>query len=167
MELEQWIAVYSAASQSAASRDRSLWSVFAGGLIASSLMLTILAIVLTLTATDFGRAFGIGISTLGLGVCLVWSLIQYKLLHEYRHWQRLLRSVESQFAGAEFYRSLARLSKGEQLCVPVAARICDEWNSESARFPWLIRIVPQLITLWVPCFFVASFSTVLIGILVR
>jgi len=170
MELEQWIAVYSAASLSAASRERSLWSVFAGGLIASSLMLAILAIavtitsVATLTATDLGRVFGIGIAALGLAVCLVWSLIQYKLLHEYRHWQCLLRSVESQFAGAEFYRSFARLSKGEQLCVPVAARICDEWNSESAKSSWLIRIVPQLITLWVPTFFIASFIAFIIGI---
>ena len=164
MELEQWIAVYSAASQSAASRDRSLWSVFAGGLIASSLLLTILAIVVTLTATNFGRVFGIGIAALGLAVCLVWTLIQYKLLHECLHWQRLLRSVESQFAGAEFYRSLDRLSKGEELCVPVASRICNEWNSEAAKFPWLIRIVPQLMTLWVPAFFIAGFIAFLIGI---
>ena len=170
MELDQWIAVYSAASQSAASRERSLWSVFAGGLIAGSLLMAILAIAVTLTsattltATDCGRVFGIGIASLGLAVCLVWSLIQYKLLHEYRHWQRLLRSAESQFAGAEFYRSFARLSKGEQLCVPVAARICDEWNSESARLPWVIRIVPQLITLWVPFFFIAGFVAFLIGI---
>jgi hypothetical protein len=148
MELEQWIAVYSAASQSAASRDRSLWSVFAGGLIASSLLLM----------------FGIGIAALGLAVCLVWTLIQYKLLHECLHWQRLLRSVESQFAGAEFYRSLDRLSKGEELCVPVASRICNEWNSEAAKFPWLIRIVPQLMTLWVPAFFIAGFIAFLIGI---
>lgn len=164
MELEQWIAVYSAASQSAASRERSLWSVFAGGLIASSLLLTILAIVVALTATDFGLVFGIGIASLGLAVCLVWALIQYKLLHECQHWQRLLRSVESQFAGAEFYRSLDRLSKGEELCVPAASRICNEWNSEAAKFPWLIRIVPQLTTLWVPILFMAGFSAFLIGI---
>ncbi len=164
MELEQWIAVYSAASQSAASRERSLWSVFAGGLIASSLLLTILAIVVTLTATDFGRIFGIGIAALGLAICFVWALIQYKLLHECQHWQRLLRSVESQFAGAEFYRSLDRLFKGEELCVPVATRICDEWSSEAAKFPWLIRIVPQVMTLWVPAFFIASFVAFLIGI---
>ena len=170
MELEQWIAVYSAASQSAASRERSLWSVFAGGLIASSLMLAILAIavtltsVTTLTSTDLGRVFGIGIAALGLAICLVWAIIQHKLLHEWQHWHRLLRSVESQFAGAEFYRSLERLSKGERLCVPLASRICDEWNSEAAKFPWLIRIVPQLTTLWVPAFFIASFIAFLIGI---
>ena len=167
MELEQWIAVYSAASQSAASRERSLWSVFAGGLIASSLLLTILAIVVALTATDLSLVFGIGIAALGLTVCLIWALIQYTLLHECLHWQRLLRSVESQFAGAEFHRSLDRLSKGEELCIPSASRICDEWNSEAAKFPWLIRIVPQLTTLWVPAVFIAGFVAFLIGISIR
>jgi len=121
-------------------------------------------VVVTLTPVDFGRVFAIGIAALGLAVCLVWSLIQYKLLHECQHWQRLLRSVESQFAGAEFYRSLDRLSKGEKLCVPLASRICDEWNSEAAKFPWIVRMVPQLTTLWVPAFFIAGFIAFLIGI---
>jgi len=113
MELEQWIAVYSAASQSAASRERSLWSVFAGGLIASSLMLSILAIAVTLTsaatltATDFGRVFGIGIAALGLAICLVWALIQYKLLHECRHYRT---STDDALGPRLLYRKLCRVS---------------------------------------------------------
>lgn len=164
MELDQWIAIYTAASHSATNRERSLWTVFAGGLVASGLLVAMIAFVVALDASSFGRTFGIGAAALGLAMCLVWFAAQYKLLFECRHWNRLLRSVESQFAGTELHRSFARLQQGDQICIPAASWTCGEWLPEPVRFPLVLRAVPRLITLWIPIFFLAAFVAFLIGI---
>ena len=164
MELDQWIAVYSAASNSAASRERSFWAAFAGGLVASSLLVAVIAFVVALNSSSFGHTFGIGAAALGLSMCVVWFLLQYRLLFECRHWQRLLRSVESQFAGAELHRSFERLQQGDKLGVPKSAWVCGEWNPEPAHFPYLLRLLPRLVTLWIPLLFFAAFIAFLIGI---
>ena len=164
MELDQWIAIYTAASHSAASRERSLWTAFSGGLIANSLIVTIIAYVIALNRTASGQTFGIATSALGLAVCFVWSAVQYRLLFECQHWQRLLRSVESQFAGAEFHRSVQRLLQGDQVCVPSSAWFCGEWNAEAARFPLLLRALPRTMAMWIPLVFLAAFVVFLIGL---
>jgi len=164
MELDQWISIYASASQSAASRERSLWTAFAGGLIASSLFVTIIAYVVALDSSGFGHAFGLATSSLGLAVCLVWFAVQFRLLYECQHWQRLLRSVESQFAGVEFHRSVQRLLQGEKICVPQSAWFCDGWNPEPAHFPFLLRAIPKMMTLWIPVLFFGAFIAFLIGL---
>ena len=164
MELSQWIAVYGAVSQSAASRERSLWTLFAGGFISSSLLMAIIAYAVTLGSSSFQHTFGIGGAALGLLVAFVWMVAQLRLLFEYQHWYRLLRSVESQFAGAEFHRSFHRLLQGDQVYVPSASWICEQWHPEPARFPWIVRIMPKLIALWIPTAFFLAFVSVLIGI---
>ena len=167
MELSQWIALYGAVSQSAASRERSLWTLFAGGFISSSLLMAIIAYAVTLGSSSFQQAFGIGAAALGLLVAFVWVVAQIRLLFEYQHWYRLLRSVESQFAGAEFHRSLHRLLQGDQVCIPSASWICEQWHPEPARFPFIVRIMPKLIALWIPIAFFLSFASLLVGISIR
>ena len=164
MELDQWIAIYTAASQSAANRERSFWVTFTGGLVASSLLVAIIAFVVALNSTSFGQTFGIGAAALGLAMCLIWFALQYRLLYECQHWSRLLRSVESQFAGAELHRSFERLQSGDSFCIPKAAWMCGEWNADAAHFPLLLRALPRVMTLWIPLLFLAAFVAFVVGI---
>lgn len=164
MELSQWIAVYGAVSQSAANRERSLWTLFAGGAISCALVIAVIAYSVTRGSSSFEQTFGIGAAALGLLVSFVWVVAQLRLLLEYQHWHRLLRSIESQFAGAEFHRSFHRLLQGDQVCIASASWICEQWHPEPARFPWLVRIIPKLIALWIPTAFLLAFASVLVGI---
>jgi hypothetical protein len=165
MELGQWIAVYGAVSQSASSRERSLWTLFAGGFVSSSLVMAIIAYAVTRgPSSALQQAFTVGAAVFGLLVSFVWMVAQIRLLFEYQHWYRLLRSVESQFAGAEFHRSLHRLLQGDQVCIPSASWICDEWHPEPARFPWIVRVMPKLVALWIPAAFLLAFVALLVGI---
>jgi len=166
MELSQWIAVYGAVSQSAANRERSLWTLFAGGAISCALVIAVIAYSVTRGSSSFEHMFGIGAAALGLLVSFVWVVAQLRLLLEYQHWHRLLRSIESQFAGAEFHRSFHRLLQGDQVYVPSASWICEQWHPEAARFPWLVRIMPKLIVLWIPTAFLLAFASLLVGTLI-
>ena len=99
MELDQWIAIYGSASQSAASHTRSRWVSFAGGLLASSLVAIFVAYLAQLGIGTVERPFGIGAAALGLLIGLTWWMNQSRLHIECRHWDSLLRSLEEQFAG--------------------------------------------------------------------
>jgi hypothetical protein len=164
MELSQWIAVYGAVSQSAANRERSLWTLFAGGAISCALVIAVIAYSITRGSSSFEQVLGIGAAALGLLVSFVWVIAQLRLFLEYQHWYRLLRSVESQFAGAEFHRSFHRLLQGDQVCIPSASWVCEQWHPEAARFPWIVRIMPKLIALWIPTAFFLAFVSLLVGI---
>jgi hypothetical protein len=162
MELDQWIAIYGAISQSAASHSRSRWVSFTGGLLAVSLLVVFLAYLAQLGVGTVERAFGIGASSLGLLIGLAWWVNQGRLYAECRHWERLLRSVEEQFAGAEFFRSLHRMLQGEETCVPVAKWVCGEWHSEPARVPKVLKHLPSLLETWIPAVFVLTFVALLV-----
>ena len=166
MELGHWISLYGAISQSASSRERSLWTLFAGGFLSSALLIAA-AIYAVARDASFESAFAVGVSSLGLLVSFVWMMAQLRLLLEYQHWSRLLRSVESQFAGAELQRSFHRLLKGEEVCIPSAAWVCGQWHPEAATFPWIVRTIPKLIALWIPGAFLLAFAALLIGVTTR
>lgn len=160
MELEQWIHLFGAVSNTTTAREKSSWMVFSSGLVAC----TGLALIAIWTlARGFGGPASIGVSVLGLLVAIAWGVIQQRLTAECAHWNRLLRSVESQFAGAEFHRSIHRLMLGEQVCIPESSWICGDWNPEATRFPLLARYVSSRITQWVPVLYGFSFIALLIG----
>ncbi len=162
MELDQWISVFAAVSRTADNRDRSTWSLFMSGIVAASLLIAVTAYAL-LSATVAADALSLGAASLGLVLSVVWAVSQYRLSSECAHWRRLLRSIESQFAGAEFHRSMHRLIQGEQICVRSSGWLCDEWQSEGVQFPAILRTAPNFMMHLVPLAFVAGFVTLLIS----
>ncbi|UCF10266.1 MAG: hypothetical protein JSW65_00865 [Candidatus Bipolaricaulota bacterium] len=172
MELDQWIALYGAVSRMASDRERSLWSLFTAGLIGCGLLLAVIAFAGTAFGipggdSSFQYEFGIGVAALGALLSCVWLISQLRLHVACRHWQRLLRSIESQFAGAEFTRSFHRLFHGDQVCIPSASWICREWHPEPARIRWPMRGRTSLLTAWIPLAFLLAFAAVLCGILLK
>lgn len=161
MELDQWIAVFSAVSQTEINRDRSMWSLFMSGIVAGSLLVAVTAYAL-LSATAASDLLGLGAASLGLLLSVAWILTQSRLSAESAHWRRVLRSIESQFAGAEFHRGLHRLMRGEQICVRSSRWLCDEWQSEGVKFPTVLRWIPNAMVVVVPLAFVAGFVTLIV-----
>ena len=162
MELDQWIAIYGSISQSAASQSRSRWVSFTGGLLAASLLVVFLAYLAQLGVGTVERSFGIGASSLGLLIGLAWWVNQGRLYAECRHWERFLRSLEEQFAGVEFHRSLHRMLQGEETCVPAAKWVCEEWHSEPARMLRVLRVLPRVLEVSIPAVFVLAFAALLV-----
>jgi hypothetical protein len=134
--------------------------VFSGGLVASAL-LVLCAIGMLVRGSD--QSIGIGVAVLGLLLALAWAIIQQRLHVECDHWNRLLRSIESQFAGTEFHRSIHRLLLGEQVCVPDASWICGKWSPEAARFSAVTRHLSRAIILWIPILFSLSFVALILA----
>ncbi|MBN1857667.1 hypothetical protein JW848_00490 [Candidatus Bipolaricaulota bacterium] len=162
MELDQWISVFAAVSRTADNRDRNMWSLFMSGIVAASLLVGVTAYALLSFATT-ADPLSLGAASLGLLLSVVWAVSQYRLSTECAHWRRLLRSIESQFAGAEFHRSLHRLLQGEQICVRASGWLCDEWQSEGVQFPAILRTAPNLMMHLVPLAFVAGFVVLLVS----
>jgi hypothetical protein len=160
MELEQWIQLFGAISSTATVREKSKWMMFCGGLIAcTALLLT--AFWALVNVVDVSACIGIG--ALGLLLASAWGVIQQRLVVESAHWNRILRSIESQFAGTELNRGIHRLLMGDQVCVPASAWVCGEWNPEAARFPALTRHVSSRVILWVPVLYVLAFVALVIA----
>jgi len=163
MELEQWIHLFGAISNTTAAREKSKWMMFSSGLVACTGMVLI---VIWALAGEFSPE-SIGVSVLGFLVALAWGVIQQRLQAESAHWNRLLRSIESQFAGTEYHRSIHRLLLGEQVCIPSSAWICGAWNPDATRFPLLTRYLSGKITQWVPTLYAISFAALLVGVLIH
>ncbi len=160
MELEHWIHLFGAVSNTTTARERSKWVFFASALVAST------ALVLgTLWALIDGVELGLGLGTaiLGLLLSVVWGIVQARLDAESSHWQRLLRGIESQFAGTEFHRSIHRLLLGEQVCVPSASWVCGEWNPEAARFSPFSRHLAHAATQWLPGIYALAFVALIVA----
>ncbi len=163
MELAHWIQLFGAVSSTSASREKSKWLVFSGGLVASTVLL--LLVVWAIVQSLEGPAC-IGAAALGFLLALFWLLIQQRLVVECAHWSRILRGIEGQFAGTELHRSVHRLLLGEEVCVPGAAWVCGEWNPEGVRFSIVSRQFTNKIIGWVPGLFMLAFVALLIGIAV-
>jgi len=162
MELEQWIQLFGAISSTVAVREKSKWMMFCSGLVACTILL-LSAVWLHINARN--DSVCIGIVAFGLLIGVAWIVIQQRLLVECSHWNRILRGIESQFAGTEMHRGIHRLLLGEQVCVPASAWVCGEWNPEATRFPALTRYVSGRIILWVPTIYALAFVAVL-GVLI-
>ena len=145
MELDQWLVVYQALARSAATKEQSSWSLLVGGLIAQSI-LAIAAIFLVfiepMPLAGLRFFLVIGLVAVGLLSSSAWLVMQKRLRAEATHLSSLARGIESQFAGGEFFRSLYRFSKGEQVCAPASDWTCDEWLPSVSRLPMLARLAP-------------------------
>ncbi|RLE37778.1 hypothetical protein DRJ12_02355 [Candidatus Acetothermia bacterium] len=145
MELDQWLAAYQALIVDASGKERNLWSAFIGGLIVESI-LAIAAIILMVFPPDvISLSFRLGFIAIALLVSLVWLLSLTRLSAEQRHAYTLLRSLEGQFAGGEFLRSLSRLIKGEKVCLSDSTWTCGSWIPTVLRLPVYARIAPSIL----------------------
>jgi hypothetical protein len=162
MELDQWIAIYGSVTQTAASKEKAFWSLFACGLMTAALF--VLAVLLGGRFAASGVAVEVGVIAFGWVVGLSWAVAQVRLHSEIVHWERLLRSLESQFAGGEFHRSVQRLDQGEPVCVPGSAWACDEWQNEAVRFSRLFGLFTYRWVLWTPVAFLCGLVVLFIRV---
>ena len=168
MELDQWLVVYQAVARSAITKEQSRWLLFVGGLIAQSL-LAIVAVSLTfiepLPLSGFRFFLAVGLISVGLLSSIGWWGVQARLQSEASHLRSLSRGIESQFAGAEFFRSLYRFSNGEKMCSPAAEWTCDEWLPSVSRLALFARISPGGLALFAISPFLLGWIALLICIL--
>jgi len=146
MELDQWLMVYLALAQTAASKARTVWSAFLGGLIAQALLVIAAAFLIATEPTPrTGPLFymQIGILAIGLLASLAWLGSVSRAEAESRHLAGLMRGIESQFAGSEFLRSLHRMTSGERVCVSGSNWVCQEWLPSVTRLPFVARLAPR------------------------
>lgn len=168
MELDQWLGVYQALVRSAATKEQSGWSLHTGGLTAQSI-LAIAAIFLVfiepMPLAGLRFFLVIGLVTVGLISSTIWLVMQKRIQAEATHLNSLVRSIESQFAGAEFFRSLCRFSKGEQICVPGSDWTCNEWLPSVSRLPLFARLAPASLAGLVTLSFVLGWIALLVRVL--
>jgi hypothetical protein len=162
MELDQWLHAYGAITRSSASKEQSLWSAFVGFLLAQCILVLAYVLVEPDLLGTVSDSYRFGTIALGGLVAFVWLLSQSRLRAELLHFERLLRQVEGQFAGGEFYRSLHQLSKGKQICISGANHTCNEWLPEIARLPLLGRLSASALAAFVPLLFVLGWLAVLV-----
>ena len=142
MELDQWLVIYLTVAQSATQVRQTGWSLLARGAIVQTL-LAVAAIFLLfieplpMTGTYF--LLIVGLVSLGLIMSFGWLIALRRLRVEGMHFEALVRGIESQFAGAEFFRSIHRLQAGEKVCTPASTWTCNEWLPSVSRLPILSR----------------------------
>jgi len=51
---------------------------------------------------------------------------------------------------------------GEEVCVAGSRLMGGEWHSDSIRLPWVSRILPNLLTTWLPVAFCLLFAAFLV-----
>jgi hypothetical protein len=164
MELEQWLIVYRAVTQSGANKERGLWSLFAGFFLGQCVLL--LALVFSEAAlTDSAQpSFRLGLTCLGLVIALLGTQALIRLRRELLHMEKLLRQMESQFAGGEVQRGLFRLAKGAKVCVTEAEFICNEWLPSVSRHPLFARVSAPTSVLLISTLLVAGWLVLLLGV---
>jgi hypothetical protein len=155
LELEEWLQVYQALVVAASAKERSYWEVFIGFLIANCLLVGALVFLFLAYSLPEKLALQTGLGALGLFTSLGWWGSQRRLVREVLVWTSLLRSLEGEFAGAEFYRSLFKVSRGDQVCIPASDWKCNQWHPLVTEFPrlswgfsyYLAAILPPLFAL--------------------
>lgn len=153
MELEEWLVVYQALTWSACSKERSYWTIAGAFLLANCALIFPLSLFLFSYTMWEGRYFSTILAGLGVLICLAWLTSQQRAAREASHMARLLRSIESQFAGGEFQRSLSKLLAGEKVCVPGTSWRCEDWQPEAVRIGFLTRHMPRVLMVMVPVVF--------------
>jgi len=148
MELSQWLAIYHAVALSAASKERNRWTLLVGGVIMQSILGIAAGFFALIEPTPFvGVSFVIiiALSSVGFITATGWTSLLARLQSEALHFDALSRGIESQFAGAEFFRSLHRLSAGEKVCTPASDWSCNDWLPSVSRLPLGSRLLPEWI----------------------
>ncbi|MGB2982937.1 MAG: hypothetical protein WBC63_03640 [Candidatus Bipolaricaulia bacterium] len=165
MELDQWLIVYQALSQSAATKEHSGWSLFIGGLVAESILVISLVFLVSIEPIPLdGLPFfvEIGLIAVGLLSSASWLVAHTRLKAEERHLGAMLRGIESQFAGGEFHRNLHRFCNGEKVCVAASNWTCDEWLPSISRLPLVARLAPRFLAGLVALSFLLGWIALLI-----
>lgn len=143
MELEGWLEVYQALAITAGTKERSYWTAFLGFLLGSSLLALAMAFLFLAYSLTERQALKTVVGALGLCVGLGWWTTQRRLAREAAVWSSLLRSLEGEFAGAEFYRLLFKLQQGTQACIPSSDWKCGDWHPTVASFPLFCQAVSR------------------------
>jgi hypothetical protein len=152
MELDQWLMIYLAISQTAAAKERSAWGLFVGGLIAQAILaLAVVFLASVESAPPRGILFHFEIGLIGIGVVssIAWLTARSRVQAEAAHLTTLMRGIEQNFAGGEFLRSLLRFSNGERVCSPASQWTCNEWLPSVSRLPVFARLGPRILAGWV------------------
>ena len=166
MELEQWLVVYQAVTGTHTAKERSLWIVYAGALVAEVLLLFAFLLAMPEMIGAMGSDVRLGIACLGIVLSGIWMLVSIRLAAETRHVARLLRSMEGQFAGGEFARSLYRLAKGEQVCVSASQFTCNEWLPSVTRYGFGGRLSAPTLACLTTVLFGAGWVALLLSLLI-
>lgn len=166
MELEQWLTIYQGLIFDASGKERNLWSAFIGGLIVESILSIALIVLQAFPSEVIAEPFRLGFISIALLLTLVWSLSLTRLSAERRHAYALLRSLEQQFAGGEFLRSLYRFTNGEKICLPDSNWTCGSWIPSVLRIPIYARISPSFLIDLVAIAFTLGWIAALVSILV-
>jgi len=166
MELDQWIEIYRALTVDASGREHNLWSAFIGGLIAESILAVAFIILAAFPPDLIAVSFRLGFISIALLVSLSWLISLIRLVGEKRHMEGLLRSIEGNFAGGEFIRSLYRLGKGAKVCLPDSNWTCNSWIPSVLRLPVYARISPIFLIDLVATAFTLGWIAVLVSLFV-
>jgi len=140
MELDQWLVIYLTVAQSASQRRQTGWSLLARGAIAQTILAVAAIFLLFIEPLPMKGTYFlliIGLVSIGLLMSLGWLMALRRLRVEASHFEGLVRGIESQFAGAEFFRSIHRLQAGEKVCTPASSWTCNEWLPSVSRLPIL------------------------------
>ena len=153
MELGEWINLYNALAQAAGTKERGYWTIVGIFLVANCLLVFPLSFVFFSYTAGEGRYFVTVLAGIGVLMSLLWVLAQSRTAHELAHFEALLRSIEGQFAGAEFYRGLARLQAGEELTIPATTWRGKEWQADTLQFKRITRAPVHLLITFLPVVF--------------
>ncbi len=153
MELEEWLRLYQALSVSVGAKERGYWAIAGIFLLANCLLAFPLAFVFFSYTGEEGAYFITVLSGIGVLLSATWVLSQKRAAFEITHFTKLLRSIEGQFAGGEFYRSLYKLLFGEEVCVPSTDWKCKEWHPDVSRMGWITRTFPHGFLIALPIVF--------------
>ncbi len=162
MELEAWLAIYQAVNHTATAKERARWAILALFLLGNSLLALPAALLSASFPNDQAEAVATGVAILGAAVSLAWLSCQILAGWETLHWERLLRSIEHQFAGAEFHRSAYRLLRGDETCIPATAWKCGDWYPEVERLGWARRSLPRAALWFLPLAFLAAWVILIV-----
>jgi len=159
MELEEWLRLYQALSTTAGMKERSYWTIVEIFLLANCLLIFPLSLFLFSYEVWEGRFFITVLAGIGVLVCIAWSLSQRRSAQEIEHISGLLRSIEGQFAGGDFHRSLYKLLAGEEVCIPSTSWKCKEWHPEVTHLGPVTRVFPRVLISLLPVIFLLAWAT--------
>jgi hypothetical protein len=145
LELQEWVALYQAVALTRAEKERSFWTIVTLFLVANVLLALPTGFLALSLPTLSVHVLQTGISAFGCALCLAWLLCLAYAAKDVARWESLLRSIEGQFAGAEFFRSAEKVLRGEQVCIPATSWKCGEWYPEVDRIRCLRRGAPAVV----------------------
>ncbi len=164
MELEEWLRLYQALNVTASGKERSYWTISGIFLLANCLLAFPFSFIFFSYTGGQGRYFITVLAGIGVLLSFSWWFSQKRAAYEIAHFVRLLRSIEGQFAGAEFHRSLYRLLAGEEVCIPSTAWKCKEWYPDVARLNRLTRTLPHGLLPVLPFVFVLTWTGLAVAV---